>query len=297
MRRGRVDNKAAIVTGAGSTPGPGSGTGKATAVALAREGARVLLVDIRPERAEETLDGHRRARVGLGRCVRRRCDDSGRAARPGPRLRSTPLGPWTFSSTTSGVASFSDCRRLASRKRSGTEPWTSASVSTFLSSKYAVPVMIEHGGGAQSSNVSSISALRGDGHSRILRQRKAAYRALTVDMAYSHGRQGIRVNSIAPGHNTTPPAPIRSSVKAHRRTTPYKLPRRIRPARQPRAAGWDVAWAAVFLASDEARWITGATLARRLGRAQRHPADDGRPSPVGRSSVVCRSGANLGKGR
>jgi hypothetical protein len=53
-RSGRVEGKVAIVTGAGSTPGDGIGTGKACAVVLAREGARVLLVDLHPERAEET---------------------------------------------------------------------------------------------------------------------------------------------------------------------------------------------------------------------------------------------------
>ena len=53
-RRGRVEDKVAIVTGAGSTPGPGVGTGKASAVVLAREGAKVLCVDLAPDRAEET---------------------------------------------------------------------------------------------------------------------------------------------------------------------------------------------------------------------------------------------------
>src|SRR5215472_15988769 len=55
QRPGRVEGKSAIVTGAGSTPGPGIGTGKATSVVLAREGARVLLVDLYPERAQQTL--------------------------------------------------------------------------------------------------------------------------------------------------------------------------------------------------------------------------------------------------
>src|SRR5262245_50737380 len=53
-RAGRVEGKVAIVTGAGSTPGPGVGTGKATAVVLAREGAKVVLVDLHAERAEDT---------------------------------------------------------------------------------------------------------------------------------------------------------------------------------------------------------------------------------------------------
>ena len=55
-RAGRVEGKVAIVTGAGSTPGPGVGTGKAAAVVLAREGASVLLVDLHPERAEQTRE-------------------------------------------------------------------------------------------------------------------------------------------------------------------------------------------------------------------------------------------------
>ena len=53
-RAGRVEGKVAIVTGAGSTPGPGVGTGKASAIVLAREGAKVVCVDIEPDRAEET---------------------------------------------------------------------------------------------------------------------------------------------------------------------------------------------------------------------------------------------------
>jgi NAD(P)-dependent dehydrogenase (short-subunit alcohol dehydrogenase family) len=87
---------------------------------------------------------------------------------------------------------------------------------------------------------------------------KGGVHALTVDMAYSHGRQGIRVNAIAPGHITTP---LVFATAGHTAATEF---------RQKLAAasgllgtegnGWDVAWAAAFLASDEARWITGVTL-------------------------------------
>ena len=72
----------------------------------------------------------------------------------------------------------------------------------FLASKYAVPVMAAKGAGSI-VNISSISALRGDG-TVAYSAAKGGARAMTVDMAYSHGRQGIRVNAIAPGHITTP---------------------------------------------------------------------------------------------
>ena len=72
----------------------------------------------------------------------------------------------------------------------------------FLASKYAVPVMAAKGGGSI-VNISSISAVRGDG-TVAYSAAKGAMLAMTVDMAYSHGRDGIRVNAIAPGHITTP---------------------------------------------------------------------------------------------
>jgi NAD(P)-dependent dehydrogenase (short-subunit alcohol dehydrogenase family) len=82
--------------------------------------------------------------------------------------------------------------------------------------------------------------------------------ALTVDMAYSHGRQGIRVNAVAPGHITTP--------MVHSVTDPGPRAEFMDALRNEAGLlgtpgdGWDVAWAVGFLASDEARWITGVTL-------------------------------------
>src|SRR5262249_14347875 len=72
----------------------------------------------------------------------------------------------------------------------------------FLASKHVVPVMADKGAGSI-VNVSSISALRGDG-TVAYSAAKGGVTAMTVDMAYSHGRQGIRVNAVAPGHITTP---------------------------------------------------------------------------------------------
>ncbi len=81
---------------------------------------------------------------------------------------------------------------------------------------------------------------------------------MTVDMAYSHGRQGIRVNAIAPGHITTP---MVMSVSAPGPRAEFMNQMRSEAGLLGTPGdGWDVGWAVGFLASDEARWITGAVL-------------------------------------
>ena len=81
---------------------------------------------------------------------------------------------------------------------------------------------------------------------------------MTVDMAYSHGRQGIRVNAVAPGHISTP---MVNSVSAPGPRAEFMDTLREQAGLLGTGGtGWDVGWAAAFLASDEARWITGVTL-------------------------------------
>ena len=89
---------------------------------------------------------------------------------------------------------------------------------------------------------------------------KGAVHALTIDMAYSHGRQGIRVNAIAPGHITTP---LMFASLGQTQTPQTQFRQQMAAAAGllgTEGDGWDVGWAAAFLASDEARWITGAVL-------------------------------------
>ena len=126
----------------------------------------------------------------------------------------------------------------------------------FLACKHVVPTMVDKRSGAI-VNVGSIAAFRGGNYVGYAAA-KGALHALTVDMAYSHGRQGIRVNAIAPGHLTTP------MLLANEGQTPQTdLRQKMANAAGllgTEGNGWDVGWAAAFLASDEARWITGATL-------------------------------------
>jgi NAD(P)-dependent dehydrogenase (short-subunit alcohol dehydrogenase family) len=251
-RAGRVEGKVAIVTGAGSTPGPGVGTGKATAIVLAREGAQVLLVDLHPERAEETLqvveDEGGTALVFAGDATKAAdCEGMVKAA-------VDAYGTVDILVNNIGLASVGTVVDTTE------EAWDRALDvnlrTAFLASKYTVPVMAEQGAGSI-VNISSISAIRGDG-TIAYSAAKGALLAMTVDMAFSHGRQGIRVNAIAPGHITTP---MVHSVSAPGPRAEFMDTMRAEAGLLGTpGTGWDVAWAATFLASDEARWITGATL-------------------------------------
>jgi NAD(P)-dependent dehydrogenase (short-subunit alcohol dehydrogenase family) len=251
-RAARVEGKVAIVTGAGSTPGPGIGTGKASAVVLAREGARVLLVDLHPERAEETrqmiLDEGGQAEV-FGADVTRAAEAE---AMVGAAVQA--FGTLDILVNNIGLA------QVGTVVDTTEEAWDRALDvnlrTAFLASKYAVPVMIDNGGGSV-VNISSISALRGDG-TVAYSAAKGAIIAMTVDMAYSHGRQGIRVNAIAPGHITTPMV-LSVSAPGPKADQMNQMRSEAGLLGTP-GTGWDVAWAAAFLASDEARWITGTLL-------------------------------------
>jgi NAD(P)-dependent dehydrogenase (short-subunit alcohol dehydrogenase family) len=251
-REGRLKGKVAIVTGAGSMPGPGIGTGKAIAVVMAREGARVLLVDLHPERAEETLamieaDGGAGLVFGADATRAGECQAMVAAA-------VDAFGTLDILVNNIGLASVGTVVDLTEGD------WDRALDinlrTAFLSSKFAIPVMAEKGAGAI-VNVASISALRGDG-TAAYSAAKGGLIALTVDMAYSHGRQGIRVNALAPGHITTPM--VMSVSGAGPRAEYMNRLRSEAGLLGTPADGWDVGWAAAFLASDEARWITGVTL-------------------------------------
>jgi NAD(P)-dependent dehydrogenase (short-subunit alcohol dehydrogenase family) len=255
-RAGRVEGKVAIVTGAGSSPGPGVGTGKAISVVLAREGAKVLLVDLHPERAEDTLrmiedEGGKR-----GETVEVLSADVSQSSECEAMVRAAAdaFGTVDILVNNVGLASVGTVVDLTE------EDWDRAFDvnlrTAFLASKHAVPVMAENGAGAI-VNVSSISAVRGDG-TAAYSAAKGGLTALTVDMAYSHGRQGIRVNAVAPGHITTPM--VLSAYGAGPRADHLNQLRAEAGLLGTEGTGWDVAWATAFLASDEARWITGVTL-------------------------------------
>ena len=221
---------------------------------LAREGAKVMLVDIHPERAEDTK---RIIEEEEGTAAVFQADVT-KASDCEAMVRATvdTFGTVDILINNIGIGSPSaniiDCTE---------EEWDQALNinlrTAFLASKYALPVMIERGSGAIVS-VSSIVAFRGTGHPAYSAA-KGGILALTVDMAYAHGRQGVRVNAIAPGHIITPllyQTSLGDGPEA-------KLAEDLRAASSllgTQGTAWDIAAAATFLASDDARWITGMTL-------------------------------------
>ena len=251
-RAGRVEGKVAIVTGAGSTPGPGVGTGKASAIVLAREGAKVVCVDIEPDRAEETrtaieAEGGEAIVVGADATQSDQCEAVVRAA----------VDEWgTVDILVNNIGRAAVGTVVDIDEADWDRSLDINLRTTYLMCKHVVPVMAE-GGGGSIVNMCSISAVRGDG-TAAYSAAKGAMLALTVDMAYSHGRQGIRVNAVAPGHITTPM--VHSVQQPGAQAEFMDTMRREAGLLGTAGDGWDVAHAVGFLASDEARWITGVLL-------------------------------------
>ncbi|EFC83206.1 SDR family NAD(P)-dependent oxidoreductase [Parafrankia sp. EUN1f] len=249
---GRLGGKVAVVTGAGSTPGPGMATGRGCAILLAREGARVVLADIDPDRATETqtiIEGEGGEAVVFGGDMTKAADCESMVA--------TAVDAFGTVDVLVNNIGVSVAGTVVDTSEADWDRVQALSLRTmFLASKSVVPVMAARGSGSI-VNIGSIAGARGGGYASYAAA-KGGMHALTVDMAYAHGRQGIRVNAIAPGHITTP---LLFSVVGVTPEADYR--QRIAAASTMLGTGgdgWDVGWAAVFLASDEARWITGVVL-------------------------------------
>ncbi len=242
---GRLAGKVAIVTGAGSR-GPGLGNGKATAILFAREGARVLCVDLAKERAEETA-GLIRAEGGVAEPlvadVTRGDDCRAMVAAAVERW-----GGLDVLHNNVGIESRKDLLDVTE------EEWDRVLAvdlkSMFLATRHAAPAMIDRGGGAVVC-VSSVAGLRGHGRTAYAAA-KAGVIGFVQSVAVQLGPKGVRINAIAPGTVWTPMVESLGPEARERR-------RRATPL-GTEGTGWDVAWGAVYLASDEARWVTGQTL-------------------------------------
>jgi len=249
VKHSRLAGKVAIVTGAGSS-GPGVGTGKASAILFAREGAKVLLADRSVERAEETL-----------RVIQ---EEGGEASVFEADITRSADCQAMVAAALEHYGGLHILMNNAAILGAGTvvnvteETWNQVIdvnlKGMMQTSKYAVPTMIASGGGSI-INISSTEAMRSGAVAPMTpySASKAGVIGLTISMAAHHGRDNIRVNCIAPGFIYTP------MVAPHLKEESREL-RRQANLLGTEGTAWDVAWAAVFLASDEARWITGIVL-------------------------------------
>jgi NAD(P)-dependent dehydrogenase (short-subunit alcohol dehydrogenase family) len=242
---GRLSGKVAIVTGAGSR-GAGIGNGKATAVLFAREGARVLCVDAVAERTEETV-GLIRAEGGEAQPFVADVTQSDECR----AMVAAAVGRW------GGLDVLHNNVGIESRKDlldTTEEEWDRVMAvdlkSMFLATRQAVPALVDRGGGSVIC-VSSVAGLRGHGRTAYAAA-KAGVIGFVQSVAVQLGPRGIRVNAIAPGTVWTPMVESLGAEARERR-------RRASPL-QTEGTGWDVGWGAVYLASDEARWVTGQVL-------------------------------------
>jgi len=250
----RLKGKVAIVTGAGSI-GPGVGNGKASAIVYAREGARVMLVDLNLKAAEETK---RLIDKEGGDCIAFKAD----------------------------VTKASDCQAMVDQciqtfgridilhnnvgivepggpVEVSEESWDRVMnvnlKSIFLTCKYVLPHMEKQKYGSI-VNISSIAGIIVPYPSVSYTASKAGVIALTRDIAIQYAKKGIRANSILPGLLNTPMV-VASLTQSYGGDAAEMIKRRDAKCPTGKQGGaWDVAYAALFLASDEAKYITATTL-------------------------------------
>lgn len=263
----RLKDKIAIVVGGGQTPGDTIGNGRATALTFAREGARVLVTDRDLASAQETVqmiqaDGGRAAAFEMdvsreGDCVRAIEHCIEHYGRIDILHNNVGIGSRDASASRIALDDFEHIMRINLE-------------GPLLMCKYAVPAMRTSGGGAI-INVSSIASIAGMANMIAYKTSKAALNALTQSLALANARYGIRVNAILPGLINTPMA-VEGISAARGMPKEQIISERDRQVPLGKmGSAWDIANAALFLASEEAAFITGVLL----------PVDGGQTLRVG----------------
>jgi len=252
----RLKDKVVFLTGAGSI-GPGWGNGKAAAVLFAREGARVFCVDINLAAAEETA-GLIRGEGGQAEACRADVAKAAEVAAMVARCLEV-YGRIDVLDNNVGILELGGPVELSEE---GWDRVFDVNIkSMFLTCKHVLPVMVAQGGGAIVS-IASIAAIRDIGVPYVAyNASKGAVLSFTRAVALQYARQGIRANAILPGLMNTPM--IVEPLKGAYAGGDVDEMIRIRDAQCPTGKmgdAWDVAYAALFLASDEAKYITATEL-------------------------------------
>lgn len=259
----RLREKKAVVVGAGQQPGETIGNGRAMSILFAREGAEVLCVDRDPVRAEETVaminaEGGQATAFQADIVEPEQCDAI--VAEALARLGRIDIlvnnvgvggGGGRGGKGSDGGAHYADedaYDRIMDTNLKG----------MWMTCRAALKVMREQKAGAI-VNISSLAALAGN-NKIAYELSKAGVNRLTMSIASANAKHGIRCNAVMPGLMDTPMAVVGNSVA---RGVPIEEVRALRNARVPMGRmgdAWDTAYAALFLASDEAKFITGALI-------------------------------------
>jgi len=262
---GRLEGRVALVVGAGQTPGDTIGNGRATALLFARAGARVVCVDRDADSVKETVSMIEKAG---GQALAMTGDATREAVcRAFVDDAVERMGGLHILHNNVGIGGGD-----ASPAKIDPDAWDHIFEvnlkSAILPCKAAIPHM-RAGGGGSIVNVSSIGSICSMS-TVAYKSSKAALNAYTQTLALKEARHGIRANVIMPGLMKTPMA-----VEGISRETgvPKEKLIEVRDAAVPlggkMGSAWDVAYAALFLASDEARFITGVNLPVDGGQSAR----------------------------
>lgn len=253
---GRLEGKVAVVVGAGQTPGETIGNGRATSVLFAREGAQVLAVDRRLDAAEETCaqiaeEGGTAVPLAADITVEDDCAAIARAALDA-------FGRIDVLHNNVGIGTGD-----SSALHLDPDAWDLIHEvnlkGMWRTCVHVIPTMREQ----QSGSIVNVSSLAAIGATPLLAYKlsKAGVNALTQSLALGNAKHGIRVNALMPGFIDTPMAI--EGISQASGIDPDELRRgraSLVPLRNQQGTAWDVANAALFLASDEAAFITGVVL-------------------------------------
>ena len=254
----RLKDRIAIVVGAGQSPGEGMGNGRATALTFAREGASVLCVDRNLSSAQETagmIEAEGGNAIAVEADVTKERDIKAMVDEAHKRW-----GRIDILHNNVGVSLAGGDAELLQITEQAIDNCVAINLkSCILAAKYAIPIMRQQKSGAI-INISSMAAITTYPYVAY-KSTKAAMIAFTEQLAYQNAEYGIRANVILPGLMDTP-MEVDTRAKAFKKSRAEVAAARDAqvPLRGKMGTAWDVANAALFLASDEASFITGVTL-------------------------------------
>ena len=255
----RLAGKIAIIVGAGQSPGEGLGNGRATTLRFAQEGAKILAVDRDLASAEETAA--LAAKEG-GECVPFPADvtDEKTLAKMVAEAERR-WGRIDVLHNNVGVSVGGGDKPLAELTEEAFDRVVRINLrGTIMACKHVLPLMRRQRSGVI-TNISSVAAFENTYPLVTYKATKAAMIAFTEQLALQNASYGIRANCILPGLMDTPMAVDTRARAANRSRAEVAAERDARvPLRGKMGTAWDVANAALFLASDEANFITGVAL-------------------------------------